>query len=82
MVDMHTNPCKSLQECRHGNLENLFNAHIIVSGVGGQALWGGQKFAQKVINPFESNYYPLINSSAELGPILLNYYQTQIDVLI
>ena len=43
--------------------------------------FGGQKFAKKVINPFESEYDPLIYSSDELGPILLNYYQTQIGVL-
>ena len=32
----------------------------------------GRKFAKKVINPFESEYDPLMDSSAELGPILLN----------
>ena len=41
----------------------------------------GQKFAKKVNNPFKSEYDPLIYSSAELGPIFLNYYQTQIGVL-
>ena len=34
--------------------------------------FGGQKFAKKVINPFESEYDPLVYSSAELGPIFLN----------
>ena len=34
---MHTNPCKSLQECRDGNLDNVLTAHIIVSSVGGKA---------------------------------------------
>ena len=28
----------------------------------------GQKFAKKVNNPFESEYDPLMDSSAELGP--------------
>ena len=42
---------------------------------------GGRKFSKKVINPFESEYDPLMDSSADLGPILLNYYQTQIGVL-
>ena len=44
--------------------------------------YGGRKFANKVINPFESEYIALMDSSAEMGPILLNYYQTQIGVLI
>ena len=42
---------------------------------------GGRKFAKKVINPFESEYDPLMDSSADLGPIFLNYYQTQIGTL-
>ena len=41
----------------------------------------GLSFAKKVINPFESEYDPLMDSSAELGPVFLNYYQTQIYVL-
>ena len=44
--------------------------------------FGGRKFAKKVKNPFESEYDPLMDSSAELGRILLNYYQTQIGVLV
>ena len=44
--------------------------------------FGSQKFAKKVNNPFESEYAPLMGSSDELGPILLNYYQTQIGELI
>ena len=43
--------------------------------------FGGRKFVKKVINSFESEYDPLVDLSAELGPILLNYYQTQIGVL-
>ena len=43
--------------------------------------FGVHKFAKKVINPFELDYDPLINSLAEMGPIFLNYYQTQIGVL-
>ena len=43
--------------------------------------FGGRNFAKKFINPFESEYDPLMDSSADLGPILLNYYQTQISVL-
>ena len=43
--------------------------------------FGGRKFAKKVINPFESEYDPLMYLSDELGPILLNYYQTQVGVL-
>ena len=39
------------------------------------------KFSKKVINPFESEYDPLIDLSAELGPIFLNYYHTHISVL-
>ena len=35
--------------------------------------FGGRKFAKKVINPFELDYDPLINSLAEPGPIFLNY---------
>ena len=34
MSGMHTNTCKSLQECGDGNLENVLTAHIIVSSVG------------------------------------------------
>ena len=44
--------------------------------------FGGRNFAKKVINPFESDYDRMMDLSAELGPILLNYYQTQIGVLI
>ena len=43
--------------------------------------FGGRKFAKKVINPFESEYDPLMDFSAELGPIFLNYYQTHIGIL-
>ena len=43
--------------------------------------FGGRKFAKKVIDPFESEYDPLMDSSADMGPIILNYYQTQIGVL-
>ena len=43
---------------------------------------GGRKFAEKVINPFESEYDTPMDSSAELRPILLNYYRAQICVLI
>ena len=43
--------------------------------------FGGRNFAKQVINPFESVYDPLMDLSAELGPIFLNYYQTQIGVL-
>ena len=43
--------------------------------------FGGRKFAKKVINPFDSEYDTLMGLSAEMGPILLNYYQTQIGVL-
>ena len=43
--------------------------------------FGGRKLAKTVINPFKSEYDPLMNSSAELGPILLKYYQTHIGVL-
>ena len=44
--------------------------------------FGGRRFAKKAINKFELEYDQLMDSSAELGPILLNYYQTQIGVLI
>ena len=37
MAGMHTNPCKSLQECGDENLEHGLTAHIIVFIVGGQA---------------------------------------------
>ena len=43
--------------------------------------FGGQKFAKKLINPFESDYDMLMDFSAELGPIFMNSYQTQIGVL-
>ena len=43
--------------------------------------FGGWNFAKKVINPFESDYDPLMDSSADLGPILLHYYHTHIGVL-
>ena len=42
-------------------------------------IWG-RKFANNVINIFESEYDPLIDLSDELGPILMNYYQTQIGI--
>ena len=41
----------------------------------------GRKFAKNVINTFESEYDPLMDSSAELGPFFLNYYETQVGVL-
>ena len=41
----------------------------------------GRKFAKKVVNQFESEYDPLMDLSAELGPISLNCYWTQIGVL-
>ena len=37
VAGMHLNPCKSLQECGNGNLENVLIAHIIVSSVVVQA---------------------------------------------
>ena len=43
--------------------------------------FGVQKFVKKVINPFELDYDPLMDSSAELGPFFLNYYETQVGVL-
>ena len=43
--------------------------------------FGGQDFSKKVINPFELEYDPQMDSSAELRPIFLNYYETQIDAL-
>ena len=43
--------------------------------------FGGRKFVKKVINTFESEYDPLMNSSADLGLMLMNYYQTLIGVL-
>ena len=36
--------------------------------------FGGRKFAKKVIDPFELKYDPLMDLSAEMGPIFLNYY--------
>ena len=44
--------------------------------------FGGRKFAKKSINPFVLDYDPLMDSSPELVPILLNYYQNQISVLM
>ena len=43
--------------------------------------FGVHKFAKKVINPFDSEYDPLMDLSAEMGPIFIHYYQTQIGVL-
>ena len=34
--------------------------------------FGGQNFSKKVINPFESEYDQLMDSSADMGSILLN----------
>ena len=42
--------------------------------------FGGPNFAKRVINQFESDYVPQMDSSAEMGPFFLNCYQTQIDV--
>ena len=36
MAEIHLNPCKSLQESRNGNLDNVLTAPIIVSSVGVQ----------------------------------------------
>ena len=36
--------------------------------------FGGQKFSNKVINSFDSEYDQLMDSSADLVPIFLNYY--------
>ena len=35
--------------------------------------FGGRKFSKKVSIPFQSNYDPLMDLSAEMIPILLNY---------
>ena len=43
--------------------------------------FGGQNLAKKIINPFESEYNPLMDSSDKLVPIFLKYYQTHIGVL-
>ena len=43
--------------------------------------FGGREFAKRIINPFELEYDPLMDSSDELGPIFLNYYQSQVGVL-
>ena len=43
--------------------------------------FGARKFVKKFINPFKSEYDTLMDSSAELGPIFINYYQTKIGVL-
>ena len=43
---------------------------------------GVQKLVKKVVNTFELECNPLMDLSDELGPILLNYYQNQIGVLI
>ena len=40
--------------------------------------FGGRKFAKKIKNPFDSEYDPLMDLSAEMRPILLNYYQVHI----
>ena len=37
VAGMHENPCKYLQKCGEGNLENVLTDHIIVFSVGGQA---------------------------------------------
>ena len=37
VAGMHTNPCKSLRECRDKNLENVLTAHITVSSFRWQA---------------------------------------------
>ena len=36
----------------------------------------------KIINPFESEYDPLMDSSADMRTIFLDYYHTQIGSLI
>ena len=36
--------------------------------------FGGRKFVKKFIHPFDSEYDPLMDSSADLGPIFLDYY--------
>ena len=38
------------------------------------SIFGGWNFAGKVINPFDPEYDPLMDSSADLGLIFLNYY--------
>ena len=57
-----TSSSKYVQEAV-SNSEAYFHEHF-----------GGRKFAKKVVNPFESDYDPLVDLSAELGPIFLNYY--------
>ena len=44
--------------------------------------FGGRKFVKKFINPFQSEYDPLMDLSDDLGKKNLNYHQTQIGVLI
>ena len=41
----------------------------------------GSEVCKEGYYPFEFEYDPLMSSSADLGPILLNFYQTQIGVL-
>ena len=41
----------------------------------------GRDFVNKVNTTFKSEYDPLMDLSSDLGPIFLNYYQTQIGVL-
>ena len=43
--------------------------------------FGVRKFANKVINLFEPEYDTLMDSSSDLGPIFLDYHQTQINLL-
>ena len=43
--------------------------------------FGGRKLTNKVNNKFELEHDTLMDSSAEMGIILLNYYQTQVGVL-
>ena len=42
---------------------------------------GGRKLTNRVNDPFEWEYDPLMDSSSDLGPILMNYYHTQIGVM-
>ena len=43
--------------------------------------FGDQEFTKKITNPFQLEYDPLMDLSAQLGPILLNYTQTHFGLL-
>ena len=72
-------------ELKHGLLvhQSMCSRLCLIQRLICMSILGVISFQRRLlINLICSKYDPLMDSSAELGPIFLNYYQTRIGVLI